>query len=174
MKKLGLALLFIPATTFADNVGFFGAEYAVWSEISDDLNVDAYTVGYEAVIDEKFTAGLNYIAIDVEDNYGYGYRDDYAVVNLDVALNSFSTGSLYAGLAVAFRDGDTPELFKLGYAKRSGNGVDYDIAVGVDDGETLFDFSMRVPLGGSGLGLTFGVTDSDYSRVTRVGINTSF
>lgn len=173
MKKLGLALLLLPTISFADNVNFVGAEYA-WTSGYTGLNVDGYTVSYKAVIDENLSAGLGYVVIDVEDYYGYGYRSDVAIAQVDYAFGSFKTGSLYAGVGIGFSDGNTEEAVEVGFAKRSGEGFDYGLAVTFDDGDSAVEASFRAPLGDSGLGWTFGVGVSDGITASRTGLNIAF
>lgn len=174
MKKLGLVLLLLPAISFADNVNFLGAEYAWVSGIPDEISVDGYTIAYTSVMNEKLSAGVSYVVLDAVDYYGYGVRADYATAQIDFAFGSFNTGSFYAGAGMAFADGDTAEAFKVGFAKRSGEGFDYDLAVAFEDGESAVGASFRAPLGDSGLGWTFGVVGSDGVTTTHTGLNMSF
>jgi len=173
MKKLGLALLLLPTISFADDVHFIGADYAWVSGVSG-LNIDGYTVSYRAVIDESFSAGLEYVVIDAENYYGSGYRTDYTVAKVDFAFGSFKTGSLYAGVGIGFVDGDNAEAVEVGFAKRSGEEFDYGLAVIFEDGDSAVEASIRAPLGDSGLGWTFDVNVSDGITVSRTGLNIAF
>jgi hypothetical protein len=172
MKKIAFALILLPAISFADNVNLFSAEFGKGSD-----NIDSFNIGYEAVIGGKLSVGLDYVDLQFEDGTEY----DTLEVNVDFALGSFDTGSLYAGVGAVMPynmttgnkilDGllqspssDHDKLsnaFNAGFAKRSGDGLDYDLGVVVVDNYKLYRASLRAPLGDSGFGLTYAVDKVD-------------
>jgi len=185
MKKIALALLLLPAMSFADNVNFVGVEYGIGSDSVDTVG----GIGYESVIVDKLSVGINYTDIHYDD----GSKYDFVEVNVDYAFGSFSTGSLYTGLGTVMpynEEGDildgviqsSPSVHddlstavSAGFSKRSGEGLDYDMAVVFVDNYKLYTASLRAALGKSGLGLTYAVKKADGGiALVSLGLNLTF
>lgn len=90
MKNFAFALLLLPAMSFAETVSFVSVDFGAGSDNIDTVG----SIGYEAVLEGKLSAGINYTDIQ----YGDGSEYDSIEVNVDVAFGSFNTGSLYAGV----------------------------------------------------------------------------
>lgn len=182
MKKFALALLLLPAISFAENVNFVSAEFGIGSDSVDTIG----GIGYEAVIAGKLSAGLNYTEIHFDDGSDY----DAIEVNVDAAFGSFDTGSLYVGVGAMmaynndsdFLDGlfvsepsandDLTTAFNAGFAKRSGDDLDYDIGVVFVDNYKIYTASLRASLGDSGFGLTYAIKKAQRGiTLTSLGIS---
>ena len=185
MKKIALTLLLLPAISFAENINFAGIEFGVGSDSIDTIG----GIGYEAVIAGKLSAGINYTEIHFDDGSDY----DSIEVNVDAAFGSFNTGSLYAGVSAVmpynndsnFLDGvftsspsatdDLSTSINAGFSKRSGEGLDYDIAVVFVDNYKMYTASLRAALGNSGFGLTYAVKKVESGiALTSLGLNLTF
>jgi hypothetical protein len=167
MKKIALALLLLPTISFAENVNFFNAEIGIGGDNIDTVN----SIGYEAVVGGKLSAGLKYVDLQFED----GSKYDSLEINVDYAFNTFDTGSLYTGVGTVMPYNEGGDILggilqspnsahdklstavKAGYSKRSGDSLDFDIGVVFVDNYTMYKASLRVPLNGD-FGLTYAVT----------------
>lgn len=185
MKKTLLALLFFPAIALADSssvVNFLSAEYAEASNGSDN-SVAGY--GYEAVISGKLSLSLDYTDARYEDDTVF----DSTNANVNFAIGSFDEGSYYVGVGavIPYNNDSGSEFTKskksihddlstavnVGYSKRSGKGLDYNIGAAlVDDRAPIYSASMLVPVGTSGFGLSLGLKKSEGGfTYTSVGVS---
>lgn len=167
MKKSILGLMLLSSVSFADNVSFFGAEYIHVSGFGD--SIDGYQLSARSVINGKASVGLSYIELSA-----YGVTSDAVTLMIDYAFGSFDDGSFYGGVGAVDGEGGADTGVTLGYSKRSGEGLDFDVSVAHIDGESALDVTLRGPIGDSGLGWNIGVsTDGDLSSQSA-GINFKF
>jgi hypothetical protein len=167
MKKVFLILTLLPAFSFADNVSFVGADYFRISGYGE--SADGYQIGIMSVFNGKTSVGLAQIEVS-EDGIDVGVT----TLSVDYAFGSFDDGSFYAGIGGVDGEGDSEAAFSLGYSKRSGQGLDYDIGLSTVDGETAFGATLRGEIGENGLGWQIGAaSDGDVSSQT-VGLNFKF
>tara|TARA_B110000967_G_C18668473_1_gene451805 strand:- start:118 stop:621 length:504 start_codon:yes stop_codon:yes gene_type:complete len=167
MKKVFLILTLLPAFSFADNVSFVGADYFRVSGYGE--SGDGYQISVMSVFNAKTSVNLSHAEISE-----YGIDISMTTLNVEYAFGSFDDGSFYAGIGGVDGEGISEPAFTLGYSKRSGQGLDYDIGLSTVDGETAFGATLRGEIGGNGLGWHLGAaSDGDVSTQT-VGLNFKF
>tara|TARA_R110000764_G_scaffold21549_1_gene54394 strand:+ start:75 stop:578 length:504 start_codon:yes stop_codon:yes gene_type:complete len=167
MKKLMLAMLFLPAVSFADNVNFVSLNHVTLDDGFESVN--AYSVGYQGVFGGKIAVGLSHLESqdDVCDDC------DIQSLSANYAFGSFDEGSVYLG-AVLVEDEGSTEGFTIGFAKISGDGLDYNFSAAVVEGVTAMGVSLRAPIGDSGLGWQVGLAESDGITTTMAGLSMAF
>ena len=170
MKKLMLALLFLPAVSFADNVNFFSIGHMT---LDDGLeSVNAYTVGYQRVFDGNFSLSLSHLESldDVCDDC------DFQTLSANWALGSYNEGSFYLGVSHTDAGGliGSSDGINIGYAKVNGVGLDYNVSASVVEGVAAYAVTLRAPIGDSGLGWQVGLADEDGVSTTMAGISIAF
>jgi len=177
MKKLALTLLLLPVLSFADNVHFFGTQYAWMSGIPNDESANGYTISYKSVIDEKLSVGLSYVDMDITNR-----TTDVSIERLEVNasadyafIGSFDTGALYLGLETDLHDNpDSSFLTKIGVATRSGEGFDFDFNISSRHGDIGLGASMRGPLAESVIGWEIGFTHVVNQTTSFAGLSLAF
>jgi hypothetical protein len=95
--------------------------------------------------------------------------DSAAVFSVDVGLQSFGLGTLYAGTDLSLSDfHDSEHAVTIGYSKRKIDELGYDFSVSSMDGESIYGALIRIPLANSyGGGALIGFAESDsYSQFT--------
>jgi len=177
MKKIALALLLLPAVSFAENINFIGAQYTWMSGISDEEKVDGYMVGYERVFGDGFAAALDYIVLDTE-NKTLGTKDRHQEVNASVDfafIGSFKTGAVYIGLEKELYNGSNNKyLTKVGVATRSGEGLDFDFNISTRHGDIGLGGSMRGQLSDGIMGWELGFTHVLNKTTSFAGLSLAF
>jgi hypothetical protein len=177
MKKIALALLLLPAISFAENVNFIGTQYSWMSGIANEENASGYAISYRSVMDKKISAGLSYVVIDV-DNVITGAWSKREEVNASVDfafIGSFDTGAVYMGLDTDLRDDpDRSYLTKLGVATRSGKGLDFDVNISTRHGDIGLGGSIRGPLSDTIIGWEIGFTHVLDSTTSFAGLSLAF
>jgi hypothetical protein len=67
MKKIALALLLLPAISFADNVNYFNYNYAMLDSDSDSDsdygNAKAFELSLQSVLEEKLSIFLSFLSV---------------------------------------------------------------------------------------------------------------
>jgi len=179
MQKYGIALLLtIPVFSFAETV-----HYASASITSQDSTM-GYGIGYTAVINGKYAVGLSHSDTT---------KDDISatVGGLRYGFQSFETGTVYFGLGIADVSGasetvsaglydievdssDTSGYAEIGYAKLSGEGMDYSFSLVTMDGETSVSASMRQPIEGSDWGWQLGLATDGNEAAVSAGVSLTF
>ncbi|MDG1495491.1 MAG: hypothetical protein P8Q91_06445 [Porticoccaceae bacterium] len=167
MKKIVLGLMLLSPVSFADNLSFVGADYFRISGFGE--SVDGYRLSAMNVFSGKTAVGLSYIRVSEN-----GVSADVTALNADYAFGSFNDGSFYIGGSVQDSDAGSDAGVAIGYAKISGEGLDFNVSVAHVDGESALGVVLRGPLGDSGLGWNLGAsTDGDLSSQSA-GINFKF
>lgn len=170
MKKLILALLLLPAFSFADNVNFVSLNHMTLDDGTESLN--AYSVGYQGVFGGKLAVGLSHLKSQDDTCDGC----DIQSLSANYAFGSFDDGSFYLG--VAFGDGseldDSTDGINIGYAKINSDGLDYNVSASAVEGVTALGVTLRAPIGDSGLGWQVGLSDTDGVTTTMAGISIAF
>ena len=168
MKKLAIALFLLPAFSFAESVDFVGVKYE--NGAGDAAGIDGYSIGVKSVMDEKSMLEFSYRNLSSEIDSAYAFS-----TSLKFALHSFATGSAYIGGAYTWAEYDSELNPTVGYAKVTGEGLDYDVSVTfVDEGEDAITATLRGPVGDSGLGWSAGVGSDGDVTVTTLGLNVVF
>jgi hypothetical protein len=175
MQKFGLALLFtMPMVSLADTVHFASAS------ISSE---DSIGIGYTAVIDGKYAVGLSHS--DATDDIGV------TAGGLHYGFQSFDTGTVYFGLGIAdvagssetistnlydieVDTGGTSVSAQLGYAKLSGEGLDYSFSLVTVDGDSSVSASMRQPIEDSDWGWLLGIATNGDEAAVSAGVSLTF
>jgi hypothetical protein len=166
MKKFFLIFTLLPAFSFADSVSFVGADYFRVSGYGE--SADGHQISVMSVFNAQTSVALS--RVEVSKN-----GIDISVTNLAVehAFGSFNDGSFYVGMGIV--DGEAFEPgFTLGFSKRSGQGLDYDIGLSTVDGETSFGATLRGEIGGNGLGWRVGTSSDGDIELHTVGLNFKF
>jgi hypothetical protein len=166
MKKLLLALILLPASSFAENVTFAGTQYYRLSGFGDSL--DGYAFGLMTA-GEKASFSLTHVRLSEG-----GLDADITSVDAEYAFGSWRDGSWYAGIGFTDGEGSSEGSLSLGYGKRSGEGLDYDIGLVYMDGETAFGGSLRGEIGDSGWGWQVGAASDGDINSQSAGINYKF
>ena len=176
MKKIALALLLLPAISFADNVNYANLNFAILD--SDYGSADAYEVSLQTVLEEKLSiyVGFLYVEGGAFENDEVGDLPDAKKLSFAYALDSFSEGSFYLGLGVRdFDVADSPEPeLSIGYAKFSGDELDYNVSLSDIDGESEFGLALYGLVGDSGLGWNASLRTGTDIDVTSVGLSFKF
>jgi hypothetical protein len=174
MKKLLLIFaLSIFSTATIANVNFVGISYSFYCDSSCDGN-NGYNLSYSGVKDR--------LGVSAEHNSKDGMNADTTSYTLRYALtDSFSEGSPYiAAVHLNHEGGSTDSVVKFGYAKVTGEGIDYDFSHTFTENEiaensyvVTSSASLRIALQGD-LGLSVGVDyDGDIAR-TSLGVDLKF
>lgn len=170
MKKLFFALLLLPTVSFADNVNFASLNHVTLSDGIESVN--GYSLGYQGVFDGKISLALTHF--ESQDDICDGC--DIQSLVASYAFGSFDEGSFYLGASV----GDSSEAdesshgINIGYAKSSGNGLDYNVSAAVVEGIAAFGVTLRAPIGDSGLGWQVGLAESEGVTTTTAGLSMAF
>lgn len=181
MQKFGLVLLLVlPTLSFANNVHFANVSFT-----SQD-SITGYAIGYTGVFDEKYALSLGHADAS---------KGEISITSTAAGFNygfqSFNTGSVYFGLGVARLDGltmniktpyyelsidsgGTSGLARLGYAKLSGEGLDYDLSLVTMDGESHVNAVMRGAIDNSDWGWLFGVSSNGDEAAVSAGVSLTF
>lgn len=167
MKKFLLVFTLLPTFSFADNVSFIGANYIRMSGYGDSFS--GYHVSGMTVINAKTSVELSHIRVSE------GGSDASATgLEVDYAFGSFDNGSFYAGIGGASGEGSSEAFFSLGYANRSGQGLDYDVGLSHSDGATAIGAALRGEIGSSGLGWHIGAASDGEISSQTAGLNFKF
>ena len=179
MQKYGLALLLtIPVVSLAETVHYASAH------ITSQDSIMGYAVEYTGVIDGKYAIGFS---------HSEATKNDIGVTSggLRFGLESFDSGTVFLGLGIADISGSSTKVStkiydievdssgtsgyaEIGYAKLSGEGLDYSFSLLTMDGETSVGASMRQPIEGSDWGWQLGMaTDGDEALVSA-GVSLTF
>jgi outer membrane usher protein FimD/PapC len=180
MKKIALALLLLPAISFADSVNYANLNLAMLD--SDYVSSDAIELSLQSVLEEKLSiyVGFLYAVDGAFDNDEVALLPDVKKLSFAYALDSFSDGSFYLGAGARNVDvaADTDAELSIGYAKFSGNELDYNVSLSnIDgDGESEFEFGLALYglVGDSGLGWNASLRTGTDVDVTSVGLSFKF
>lgn len=166
MKKIALALLLLPAISFAENVSYVDLNMTIFDAGHD--SVDGFEAGLKTVFDGK-------LSVDV----GHFYAEDSDVspsikeLSVAYAIDSFTEGSFYVEAGVV--DAGSAELAStVGYAKLSGSGIDYDVSVSRIDGQNVIGLGLSGREGDSGLGWNASLRTDGEVDITSVGLSFIF
>ena len=181
MQKFGLVLLFIiPTLSFADTVHFASAN------ITSQDSIMGYGVGYTGVIKGKYAVALGYSSAS---------KDDRSVTEVAGGFNygfqSFDTGTVYLGLGIADIDAPATTIrastydttldssgvsgyATIGYAKLSGEGLDYNFSLTAMDGETSVGASARGAIDDSDWGWQLGIASDGDDAAVSAGVSLVF
>ena len=130
--------------------------------LASNGDADIVGIGYEQVT-SKLSFGVSYGRAEVGSISGNVYG-----VGLAYAFTDFNTGSFFVDvdyinvdvLGVSVSDTN----FGLGYAKASGDGLDYSVGISDSDAGTVFSAGLTSWLGnGLGIGAGIGADDNDTS-----------
>ena len=181
MQKYGLALLLtMPVVSFAETV-----HYADVSITSQD-SVRGYAIGYTGVINEKFALGLAHSKASKN-----GIDVSATTAGFNFGFQSFDTGSVLIGMGVVNVSGSSQTVStnlydiefdtsgssvyaEIGYAKLSGEGVDYKVSLVTMDGENSVSASIRQPIEGSDWGWQLGIATDGTTTAVSVGASLTF
>lgn len=177
MKKLLLIFaLSICSTATIAEVNFVDISYSYYGEsrVSDHIpSTNGYNLSYSGVKDR--------LGVSAEFKSQDGVSADTTIYTIRYALtDSFAKGSTYIATVHQNFDGRSESVIKIGYAKVTGEGIDYDFSHTTSDNvrnESAYTVtssaSLRIPLEGD-LGLSLGVDyDGDIAR-TSIGVNLKF
>lgn len=154
MKKILLLILI----SFIAKPDYSG----VGVSLASNGDADIVGIGYEQVT-SKLSFGVSYGRAEVGSISGNVYG-----VGLAYAFTDFNTGSFFVDvdyinvdvLGVSVSDTN----FGLGYAKASGDGLDYSVGISDSDAGTVFSAGLTSWLGnGLGIGAGIGADDNDTS-----------
>ncbi len=181
MQKYGLALLLtMPVVSFAETVHF--ADVSITSQDG----VRGYAIGYTGVINEKFALGLGHSKVSDD-----GIDVSATTAGFNFGFQSFDTGSVLFGMGVANVSGSSQTVStnlydieldasgssvyaEIGYAKLSGEGVDYKVSLVTMDGENSASASIRQPIEGSDWGWQLGIANDGTTTAVSVGASLTF
>ena len=154
MKKILLLLLI----SFIAKPDYSGVDLSLTS----DGDVDIVGIGYEQVT-SKLSFGVSYGRAEVGIFSGNVYG-----VGLAYAFTDFNTGSFFVDVDYINVDvlgsSASDTSFGLGYAKASGDGLDYSVGISDSDAGTVFSAGLTSWLGnGLGIGAGIGADDNDTS-----------
>jgi hypothetical protein len=166
MKNIALALLLLPAISLAENVSYVDLNMTIFDAGHD--SVDGFEAGLKTVFDGK-------LSIDVSQFYAENSDDfpDLKEFSVAYALDSFNDGSFYVGAGVVDA-GSAEAATSVGYAKLSGNGLDYNVSVSRIDGQNVIGFALSGQDGDSGLGWNASMRTDGEVDVTSVGLSFIF
>ena len=181
MQKYGLALLLIlPVISHAETVHFFDAS------ITQQKDIDGYTIGYTGVINEKFALGVGYSEASL------GNQTVSATsAGLNFGFDSFDTGTALVGIGIAnvnspsqtistslydieLETGGSDIFVEIGYAKMSGESGDYKLSLVSMDGEITAGASVRAPIMDSNWALQVGIATDGTTPALSVGASLAF
>ena len=154
MKKILLLLLI----SFIAKPDYSGVDLS----LASNGDVDIVSIGYEQVT-SKLSFGVSVGRAEV----GIFSGDVYGV-GLGYAFTDFNTGSFFVDVNYISVDllGSSADdtTFGLGYAKASGDGLDYSVGISDSDAGTVFSAGLTSWLGsGLGIGAGIGADDNDTS-----------
>ena len=168
MKKTIFALCFLPLTTFADNVSFFDIGFG---EMGNGFEtISGYSTALETVIDSSVALGISHLESS-DDAADVGISQ----IDINYALDSFNDGSFYVGASFIDSDEfeDNQDGFSIGYAKKSGEGLDYDIAAAIVNGVVGYGISLRSQIG-ENAGLRYGLSESNGVSLVSLAVSMNF
>jgi hypothetical protein len=166
MKNIALALLLLPAISLAENISYVDLNITIFDAGSE--SVDGFEAGLKTVFDGKLAIDISHFYAESSDVF-----PDLKEFSVAYAIDSFDDGSFYAEAGVV--DGASAELAtSVGYAKLSGNGIDYDVSVSRIDGQNLIGFALSGQAGDSGLGWNASMRTDGEVDITSVGLSFIF
>ena len=170
MKKFVFVLLFLPALSFADSVNFASISHVTIDDGFESVN--GYTLGYQGVFGGKLALGLSHL--ESQDDVCDGC--DIQSLSVNIAIGSFAEGSFYLGANYSDSSEavDSANGFNVGYAKMTGEGLDYNVSAAVVEGVTAMGVSLRSAFGDSGLGWQLSLAESNGVTTTSAGISFAF
>jgi hypothetical protein len=181
MQKFGLALLLImPVISHAETVHFVDAS------ITEQKDIEGYTIGYTGVMNERFALGVGYS----EASQG-SQTVSATTAGVNFGVQSFDTGSVLFGMGVANVSGSSRTVStnlydieldasgssfyaEIGYAKLSGEGADYKFSLVSMDGEITVGSSVRAPILDSNCALQVGIATDGNTPTLSVGASLVF
>jgi hypothetical protein len=181
MQKYGLALLLIlPVISHAETVQFADAN------MTTQDGVKGYNIGYTGVTNGKYAYGLSYSSASQD-----GLDAKATTVGFNYGFQSFDTGSILIGLGVVNVSGSSYTIStnlydievdtsgssgfaEIGYAKLSGEGLDYKVSLVTMDGETSIGASMRKAFEGSNWGWQLGIANDGDVTALSAGVSLTF
>ena len=172
MRKLLIIFFVATVCSTAQSESFVDMSYNKLTDLPDGVNVDGYSIMY-ASVDDNLTLKAGGMVVDVTDDNGYGIRDAAATFGGMIGMQSFATGTLYAGADLTLVDGDSDTSVSIGYSKQKVDEFSYDLSISHSDGESVFGVTIRIPVANGG-GLLIGVADTDLSRVFNIGYSFGF
>jgi hypothetical protein len=172
MKVLISLFVAILVCSTAQSESFVDISYTKLTDLPDGVNADGYSIMYSSV-EDNITLQGGYMVADITDDYGYGVRDDVLSFGGEFGMQSFATGTFYAGAGLILADGDNETSVSIGYSKRKVDELSYDLAISHSDGESVYGATMRIPVANGG-GILMGVADSDSSTAFNIGYSFGF
>tara|TARA_R110000787_G_scaffold52146_1_gene122931 strand:+ start:202 stop:708 length:507 start_codon:yes stop_codon:yes gene_type:complete len=168
MKKTIFALCLLPLTAFADNVSFIDIGFGEMGTGFETIS--GYSIALETVIDSSVALGISHLESS-DDDWDIGISQ----IDINYALDSFNDGSFYVGASFIDSDEfeDNQDGFSIGYAKKSGEGLDYDIAAVVVNGVVGYGISLRSQIG-ENAGLRYGLSESNGISVVSLSLGVNF
>ena len=181
MQKYGLALLLtMPVVSFAETVHFADAS------ITSQDSVKGYAIGYTGVVNEKFALGLGHSKASKD-----GIDVSATTAGFNLGFQSFDTGSVLFGMGVANVSGSSKTVStnlydieldtsgssffaEIGYAKLSGEGLDYKVSLVTMDGDNSVSASIRQPIEDTNWGWLLGIATDGNSTALSVGVSLTF
>ena len=159
MKKILLLLLI----SFIAKPDYSGVDLS----LSSDGDVDILGIGYEQV-NSKLSFGVSLGRAEV----GIFSGDVYGV-GLGYAFTDFNTGSFFVDVNYISVDllGSSADdtTFGLGYAKASGDGLDYSVGISDSDAGGVFSADLTSWLG-NGLGIGAGIAADDNDTAYNLSL----
>ena len=163
MKKILLLLLI----SFIAKPDYSGVDLSLTS----DGDVDIVGIGYEQVT-SKLSFGVSVGRAEV----GIFSGDVYGV-GLGYAFTDFNTGSFFVDVNYISVDllGSSADdtTFGLGYAKASGDGLDYSVGISDSDAGAVFSAGLTSWLG-NGLGIGAGIAADDNDTAYNLSLTFKF
>ena len=181
MQKYGLALLLtMPVVSFAETVHFVDVG------ITSQDSVKGYAVGYTGVINERLALGIGHSRASKD-----GKDVSATTAGFNFGFQSFDTGSVLFGMGIANVSGSSQTVStnlndieldtsgssiygEIGYAKLSGEGVDYKVSLVTMDGENSVSASIRLPAKNPRGGWKLGVATDGTTTAVSVGVSLTF
>lgn len=179
-KSLLVLLLVLPTLSFANTVHLASAN------ITSQDSIRGYSFAYTAVFERQYMLSFGYADASKDDR-------SISAVSADISygFQSFETGSTYVSLGVADIDNSTVTIStsigdialdssggsgfaRVGYAKLSGEGLDYDLSLFSMDGETSVGASIRGALDDSDWGWQLGIASDGDEAAFSAGFSLMF
>jgi hypothetical protein len=165
MNKFLSVFFALAICSSAQSESFLNMQFSKLTDLPSDVDADGYirALTITSVKDNISLQGGFALNDALSDS------DSAAVFSVDVGLQSFGLGTLYAGTDLSLSDfHDSDHAVTIGYSKRKIDELSYDFSVSSMDGESIYGALIRIPLANTyGGGALIGFADGDsYSQYT--------
>ena len=152
MKKIIFLMLLLPTVSFANN-NDIGVHYTSW-DLDGCCTVDGFGIDYSGL------AGDNSLLVDLTyERVSEGGVDfNFNILSLAYAFGNANEGAFNLGMTRFDGEGESESDVMVGYGRRGGEGVDYQVGLINTEDDATFMLSLR---GESGIKFTLFSSDGD-------------